>query len=90
MTGRVREHGLLTLLFVLGRVGLSVAGLGFSYRFDWLFFADPSDLRERLWETLVHFHLYPPGMNLFAGALLAAGGFEPVHMQDGLIEARCR
>jgi hypothetical protein len=38
-------------------------------------------------------------LTLFAGrerdeaqwrALLAAGGFEPVHMQDGLIEARCR
>jgi len=38
-------------------------------------------------------------LTLFAGrerdeaqwrALLAAGGFEPAHMQDGLIEARCR
>ncbi|HEX6277280.1 MAG TPA: hypothetical protein VFZ53_29765 [Polyangiaceae bacterium] len=74
MMERAREHGLLTLLFALSRAGLWAAGLPFSYRFDWLFFADPADLHERLGDTLVHFHLYPPGMNLCAGALFAAGG----------------
>jgi hypothetical protein len=73
---RVREHAVLTALFSLSRIVLAAVGLPFSYRFDWLFFADPSDLRERLGETLVNFHLYPPGMNLCAGALLAAGGGE--------------
>ena len=76
MTGRAREHALLTLLFALSRVALSVAGLRFNYDFDWLFFADPSDLRVRPWDTLLHFHLYPPGMNLLASTLFAVGGGE--------------
>jgi hypothetical protein len=76
MMDRAHEHGLLTALLVSSRVALCVAGLKFSYDFDWLFFADPSDLRARPWETLAYFHVYPPGMNLFASALFAVGAGE--------------
>lgn len=38
----------------------------------WL--SDPADLRDRLLETIYHFHAFPPGMDLVTGVLLKLGG----------------
>jgi len=38
----------------------------------WL--ADAADLRDRLGETLLYYHAFPPGMNLATGMLLKIGG----------------
>ena len=45
-------------------------GLEFSFSFDWMFLADPADLKQRLLRTLWDFHAFPPGMNLLSGFLL--------------------
>jgi hypothetical protein len=70
----VREHLLLSAAFALTRLGLGALGLRFNFALDWMFLSDPADLRERLLETLVYFHAYPPGMNLLTGWLLKLGG----------------
>jgi hypothetical protein len=41
---------------------------------DWMFLADPADLRERLAATLIDFHAYPPLMNALTGLALKLGG----------------
>src|SRR5688500_12662048 len=64
------EHVLLSLVFALTRVVLKLAGLGLYFSLDWMFLADPEDLRERLLETVFYFHSFPPGMNLLSGLLL--------------------
>jgi hypothetical protein len=64
---------MLSVLFVVSRVALYVAGLRFSFSLDWMWLSDPADLRERLLETLVYFHAFPPGMNGLTGLLLAFG-----------------
>lgn len=69
----MRAHLLLSVLFVVSRVALYVAGLRFSFSLDWMWLSDPADLRERLIETLFYFHAFPPGMNGFTGVLLAFG-----------------
>jgi hypothetical protein len=71
---RVHEHAFLTLAFVASRVALSLAGLRLNFDLAWMFLADPRDLRERLAETLLYFHAYPPGMNLATGVVLKLGG----------------
>lgn len=58
----------------MGRVALHLAGLRFNFILDWMFLADPADLRERLFETVYYFHAYPPGMNLLTGAILNLAG----------------
>lgn len=69
----LREHALLSLVFAGARAALYVAGLEFNFVHDWMFLSDPVSLRERLGETLLHFHAYPPGMNLLTGILLKLG-----------------
>jgi len=70
----MRAHIFLSLLFVLSRVALDVAGVRFQFSLDWMWLSDPADLRDRLLETLYYFHAFPPGMNLLTGLLLKLGG----------------
>lgn len=70
----VRAHALLSLVFILSRLALDLAGMPFGFSLDWMWLADPTDLRTRLLETLYFFHAFPPGMNLATGLILKAGG----------------
>lgn len=73
MTARWRIHAWLSTCYVLSRVLLHQAGLRFSFSLDWMWMADPADLRDRLFETLFYFHAFPPGANALTGLLLAFG-----------------
>ncbi len=42
--------------------------------FDWMFLADPGDLKQQLLSTVYHFHAFPPGMNILTGLLLKLSG----------------
>jgi hypothetical protein len=70
----LREHLVLSLLFVLSRVALLAAGVRLDFSLEWMWLADPADLRDRLGETLFYYHAFPPGMNLLTGILLKWGG----------------
>jgi hypothetical protein len=67
-------HGALSLAYLLTRAALFAAGFPFVFSLDWMWMADPVDLRDRLLATVTYFHAFPPGMNLLTGALLKAGG----------------
>jgi hypothetical protein len=69
----LRQHALLSVLFLLGRWLLDLAGLRISFSLDWMFLADPGDLRDHLLHTAYYAHSFPPGMNLLAGWLLKLG-----------------
>ena len=45
----------------------------FNFALDWMFLADPVDLRDRLLHTLYYSHGFPPGMNVIAGLALKLG-----------------
>ena len=79
----MRAHALLSLLFVLSRIALDVAGLPFVFDLDWMWLGDPGDLRDRLLQTLYFFHAFPPGMNLATGLLLKAGGAQAAVLAHG-------
>jgi len=83
---RFREHALLSLAFVLTRVWLQIAGLRLYFDLDWMFLADPQDLRERLLETAYYFHSFPPGMNLVTGALLKLAPDHVPWLASGLLK----
>jgi hypothetical protein len=69
----VRAHAILSALFVASRLLLGLLGLRFSFSVDWMFLADPLDLRDHLFETLLYFHAFPPGINALTGVLLKFG-----------------
>jgi len=69
-----RDHLLFGGLFVAGRVLLQLLGFRLYFSLDWMFLADPADLRERLGQTLLDFHAYPPLLNLIAGLALKLAG----------------
>jgi hypothetical protein len=72
MRSAARSHyAALALAFALTRAVLYALGLRFNLVLDWMFLADPVDLRDRLLETVYYFHAFPPGMNLLTGALLS-------------------
>jgi len=73
-------HLVLSVVFVLSRVALAAAGLQFSFSLDWMWMADPLDLRDDLANTLYYFHAFPPGMNLLTGLLLKAAPGNPGHL----------
>ena len=79
------EHVLLSLAFALTRVVLALAGIGLYFSLDWMFLADPRDLRERLLETAYYFHAFPPGMNLLSGVLLKLSPDHPAWLAAGLL-----
>ncbi|MGE0464691.1 MAG: hypothetical protein AB7Q16_25265 [Vicinamibacterales bacterium] len=76
-TSVVRAHVGLSVLYALSRAALALAGLPFRFDLDWMWLADPADLRDRLFETLFYFHAFPPGMDLLTGMLLELGGARP-------------
>jgi hypothetical protein len=80
-------HVFLSLIFIVSRVALALAGLQFSFSLDWMWMADPLDLRDRLAETLYYFHAFPPGMNLVTGVLLKAAPANPGHAAHILFAA---
>lgn len=79
----MHAHALLSLLFILSRVALDMAGLRFAFSLDWMWLNDPADLRDRLLETLYYFHAFPPGINLATGLLLKAGGAQAAVLAHG-------
>jgi len=72
----LRAHAWLTLLFIASRLLLYRAGLRMNLVLEWMWLADPTDLRERFWHTLFYFHAMPPGMNALTAVLLKLGGAE--------------
>jgi len=70
----LRAHAWLSLLFVASRVLLYHAGLRMNFVLEWMWLADPADLRERFWHTLFYFHAMPPGMNALTAVFLKLGG----------------
>jgi hypothetical protein len=78
---------LLSLVFIVSRVVLASAGLQFAFSLDWMWMADPLDLRDRLAETLYYFHAFPPGMNLLTGLLLKASPANPGNLAHFLFAA---
>ncbi len=71
---RLRDHILLSLVYVATRAALFQAGIKFDFSLDWMWLSDPADLRDRLLETLYYSHAYPPGMNLLTAIMLKLGG----------------
>jgi hypothetical protein len=74
VTDARRDHLLFGAVFVASRLLLHLLGLRLYFNVDWMFLADPADLTERLFATLVHFHAYPPLMNALTGVALKLGG----------------
>lgn len=68
------EHAFVSAIYALSRIALAALGLQFNFELRWMFLSDPTELRERLLETVLYFHAYPPGMNLITGVLLKLGG----------------
>ncbi len=64
----------VSVLFVLSRAVLWQLGLPFAFSLDWMWLADPGDLRDHLAQTLWYFHAFPPGMDLLTGVLLKTAG----------------
>ncbi|MCC7178763.1 MAG: hypothetical protein IT177_10265 [Acidobacteria bacterium] len=83
----VRAHVWLSVFYALSRAALWLAGLPFRFDLDWMWLADPGDLRDRLLETLYYFHAFPPGMDFLTGILLKLGGARPESMALGLFWA---
>jgi hypothetical protein len=69
----LRAPLLLTASYLASRGLLYLLGLRFAFSLDWMWLADPGDLRDRLVETLFYFHAFPPGMNALTGMLLKLG-----------------
>jgi hypothetical protein len=87
------EYAALGVAVISSRILLYALGLRFKLVLDWMFLADPADLREHLLETVYYFHAFPPGMNLLTGALLqlssdhVAGLAHGVFLACGLLMA---
>jgi hypothetical protein len=64
------EYRALCALFVISRLGLRALGLPYSLELNWMFLDDPARLEHHLLDSLVSFHVYPPGMNILTGLLL--------------------
>jgi hypothetical protein len=70
----LRAHLALTGFYIASRASLYALGVRFSYALDWMWLADPADLRDRLAQTLLYFHAFPPGMDALTGIVLKLGG----------------
>jgi hypothetical protein len=69
----LRAHLLLSAGFLISRLVVDLLGLRFNFALDWMFLADPADLRDHLLHTLYYSHGFPPGMNVIAGLALKLG-----------------
>lgn len=74
----------VSLVYIVSRLLLAWAGLPFGFDLDWMWLADPADLRDRLGQTLWYFHAFPPGMDLLTGLLLKLGGDQAAALARGL------
>jgi hypothetical protein len=74
VTDARRDHLLFATVFVASRIVLYLLGFRLYFSVDWMFLADRADLTERLSESLVQFHAYPPLMNALTGVALKLGG----------------
>lgn len=74
----------VSLVYIVSRLLLAWRGLPFGFDLDWMWLADPADLRDRLGQTLWYFHAFPPGMDLMTGLLLKLGGDQPAALAQGL------
>ena len=83
----LRAHVLLSVLFLVSRLVVDLAGLRFNFALDWMFLADPADLRDHLLRTLYYAHAFPPGMNLITGLVLKLGDGAAVAVAHGLFQA---
>jgi hypothetical protein len=87
------DYAVLGVAVIASRILLYALGLRFKLILDWMFLADPLDLRKRLLETIYYFHAFPPGMNLLTGVLLklspnhVAGLAHGVFLACGLLMA---
>jgi hypothetical protein len=84
--GPLREYGLLTLSFLVGRALVHLAGLRFNFELAWMVLSDPRDLVDHLLETLFYSHSYPPGFNLLTGIVLKLGGAKALDVAHVLFE----
>ncbi len=64
------EYRVLCALFVISRLAVRALGLRYSLQLNWMFIDDPARLQHHLLDSLVSFHVYPPGMNILTGLLL--------------------
>src|SRR6187549_554288 len=72
-----RGHLLVSAAFVAARLALYLAGLRMYFSLEWMWVADPADLKTRFLHTIFYFHAMPPGMNTFAAFCLKFGGAHP-------------
>ncbi len=77
----------LGLFFLISRISLRLMGFPFSLSFDWMYLADPEELRTNLLETLLYFHSFPPVMNALTGVLLKLNADDPSVVARWLFEA---
>ncbi len=63
-------HLAVSAVYLLSRALLYGAGFPFVFNLDWMWLPDAGDLKERLAETLLYYHAFPPGIDLMTGLLL--------------------
>ncbi len=79
ISGRARVAVILTILFLLARVGYAALGVRFNFSSVWTHwqYLDPELLRTHLLESLLYFHIQPPLLNFLYGVVaktFPAGG----------------
>jgi hypothetical protein len=72
-----RGYALVSAAFVATRLALHLLGLRMNFALEWMWVADPTDLRTRFWHTILYFHAMPPGMNTITAFCLKLGGAHP-------------
>lgn len=85
LCGTDSGHRLMAIsLFVASRAAAYAAGLRMEIELRWMFLADVPELRDRLAETLLYFHAFPPGMNLLTGLLLKVSETQLAGLSHGV------
>jgi hypothetical protein len=74
LTPTLESHVRLSVAFVLARLVLYAAGLRMNFDIRWMWLADPADLTQHFWHTVLYFHAMPPGMNALTAVCLWLGG----------------
>ena len=81
------DYAALGVAVIASRIVLYALGLRFRLVLDWMFLADPADLRDHLFETIRYFHAFPPGMNMLTGVLLKLAPEHVAGLAHGLFLA---